>query len=132
MTSISEIADIVAGVLSGVESVEYAFLFGSFTRRLLPESDIDILVGGDLECGDKFDLVAVLSTRLKRPVDLVSVREASCDVVLKAMSEGRLLFAKHPEILKRDYFRNYIAYDNNTALRRIRLDRIRREYGYGR
>jgi hypothetical protein len=48
------------------------------------------------------------------------------------MSKGVLIFAKTREALKQDYFRNWRAYDDSAALRRMRIERIKEQYGHGR
>ena len=125
-----EIIDTIELVLRPVESIGYAFLFGSATKRLLRESDIDILVGGDFSFDERLFLTAALSTRLKRNVDVVPVKEARSQLVVKAMSQGVLIFAKCREALKQDYFRNWRAYDDSTASRRMRIERIKRQYAH--
>jgi predicted nucleotidyltransferase len=39
----------IRGILSRVEGGDYAYLFGSALKWLLPDSDIDILLGGDFD-----------------------------------------------------------------------------------
>lgn len=39
----------IKNALSSHKDMSYAFVFGSVTKQLLPESDIDILVGADLD-----------------------------------------------------------------------------------
>jgi predicted nucleotidyltransferase len=128
----NEIIETIDRTLRSIESIGYAFLFGSVLRRLLPESDIDILVGGELDFDRKLALIADLSTKLRRNVDIVYVREARCELVLKAMSEGILIFVRNSDILKQDYFTNWRCFDDSTSLRRIRMKRIKQQYAYGR
>jgi predicted nucleotidyltransferase len=127
-----EIIDKIDQVLGPVESVAYAFLFGSALQRLLPQSDIDILIGGTIDFDRKLLLTAELSSKLSRNTDLILVSEAQCELVLKAMSQGVLIFERNRETLKQDYIRNWRCYDDNTSLRRIRFTRIHQEYAYGR
>ena len=127
-----EIIDKIDQVLRPVESVAYAFLFGSALQRLLPQSDIDILIGGTIDFDRKLLLTAELSGKLSRNTDLILVSEAQCELVLKAMSQGVLIFERNRETLKQDYIRNWRCYDDNTSLRRIRFARIHQEYAYGR
>ncbi len=115
-----------------VEDVDYAFLFGSALRRLLPQSDIDILIGGNLNFDQRLLLASELSMKLKRIVDIVLTSEARCELVLKAMSQGKPIFVRKRETLKEDYVRNVRKLDDNTKLRRIRQDRIRKQYTHGR
>jgi predicted nucleotidyltransferase len=132
MKSIQDIADTIEQVLRPVESIDYAFLFGSATGSLLPGSDIDILLGGDVGFDQRLFLTAALSRRLRRDVDIVPVKEARSQLVAKAMSKGVLIFAKTREALKQDYSRNWRAYDDSAALRRMRIERIKEQYGHGR
>jgi predicted nucleotidyltransferase len=127
-----EIIDTIDKVLGPVESIAYAFLFGSALQRLLPQSDIDIMIGGKLDFDRKLLLTAELSGKLSRDTDLILVSEAQCELVLKGMSQGVLIFERNGETLKQDYIRNWRYFDDNTGLRRIRFARIQQEYAYGR
>jgi predicted nucleotidyltransferase len=122
MTIPGETIEKIEQELGRAESIDYAFLFGSALRRLLPESDIDILIGGTIDFDGKMLLTVKLSTLLKRHVDLV----------IEAMSKGRLIFVKDRDSLKRDYLRNWRRLDDNTGLRRMRIERIKQQYVYGR
>ena len=73
-----------------------------------------------------------LKIRFCLNTDLILVSEAQCELVLKAMSQGVLIFERNRETLKQDYIRNWRCYDDNTSLRRIRFARIHQEYAYGR
>jgi predicted nucleotidyltransferase len=130
--AVDKIIDKIDQVLRPVEAIAYAFLFGSALQRLLPQSDIDILIGGKLDFHQKLLLTAELSSKLSRNTDLIVVSEAQCELVLKAMSQGVLIFERNREILKQDYIRNWRCFDDNTSLRRIRFARIHQEYAYGR
>ncbi len=125
MDLLSEIKE----VLTGVQGIHYAFLFGSALKRLLPDSDIDILIGGDLDFDAKTRLGMDLAVRLKRDVDVVLTKEAHCDVVLNAFSRGEPVLIRNRELLKEDYFKNYRLCDASTSLRKIRLDKIKEKYG---
>ena len=131
MTSTQEIVDIIEKALRPDESVRYAFLFGSAVSGLRRESDIDVLVGGDFDFDRRLTLSAALSTGLKRSVDLVPEKETRSQLVLKAMSQGILIFTKDWKALKQDYLRHWRACDDATTLTRMRIERIKREYGYG-
>lgn len=122
--SITEIKE----VLSQVEGIGYAFLFGSALRRLLPDSDIDILVNGDLDFDQKSRLTMDLSLRLKKNVDIVLSKEASYELILNALSKGRPILVHKKDSLRQDYFKSYFLYDMNTSLRNIRLARVKRIY----
>ena len=118
--------DEIRAVLSQAEGIDYAYLFGSALKRLLPESDIDILMGGDLDFEQRTSLAMELSIRLKRNVDLVPAKEASYELTLNALSQGHPIFVSKKESLRQDYFKSYFLYDANTSLRNIRLERVKR------
>ena len=118
--------DEIRAVLSRAEGIDYAYLFGSTLGRALPESDIDILVGGDVDLEQKTSLAMELAVRLKRNVDLVPAKEASYELTLNALSQGHPIFVSKKESLRQDYFKNYFLYDANTSLRNIRLERVKR------
>jgi predicted nucleotidyltransferase len=125
-------ASIITDVLLPVESIQYSFLFGSALSQLLPQSDIDVLIGGQITADQRMDIAIALSIRLKRTVDLVLVRDAHCDIVMKAMSEGLLVFVKDNESLKQDYITIWRQFDDSAELRRIKIDRIKLQYCHGR
>ena len=118
----------IRDVLSQFEGVDYACLFGSALKRLLPDSDIDILLGGDLDLDQKTRIAMKLSLRLKREVDLVMAKEAPHELILSALSRGRVIFVHKRESLRQDYFKSYFLYDANTSLRKTRLERVKRIY----
>jgi predicted nucleotidyltransferase len=126
---LKEYIDEIRSVFSQAEGIDYAFLFGSALRGLLPDSDVDILVGGDLDFDQKNRLAMKLSLSLKRNVDIILAKEASPELILKALSQGRPILVHKRNSLREDYFRNYNLYDANTSLRNIRLERIKRVYG---
>ena len=126
---VNQYIDEIKTVLAPVEGLDYAYLFGSALNRLLPDSDIDILVGGDLDFGRETRLSMDLSLRLKRNVDIVLAKEAPYELILNALSRGRPILVHKRKSLREDYFRNYFLYDANTSLRNIRLERIKRIYG---
>jgi len=115
-------------ILCQVEGVDYAYLFGSALKRLLPDSDIDILLGGDIDFEQKTSLAMELSLQLKRNVDLVLAREAPYELILNGLSQGMPIMVNNRSSLKRDYFKSYFLFDANTALREIRIRRVREKY----
>ena len=131
MTGTKEIIEKIAHVLRPVKSIDYVFLFGSALKRLLPQSDIDILIGGEMGSNQKLLLTAELSRKLSRNVDLVLVGEAHCELVLKAMSQGLPVFVQNKDMLKQDYITNWRSFDDNAGLRKIRFARIQRQYVNG-
>jgi predicted nucleotidyltransferase len=121
----------IRSVVSSRREVAYVILFGSGLKRLLTHSDIDLMVGGELSPVEKADLLMELTVQLRRQIDLISVKEALCDVVLRAFSSGVPILVRDRERLKEDYFKNYCLYDQRDPLRRIRLERLKRVYGNG-
>lgn len=131
-TITDEIVNKIDQVLRSVESIDYAFLFGSALRKLLPQSDIDILIGGEIDFDRRLLLTAELSRKLSRNTDLVLTKEARSELALKAMSQGTLIFVRNRETLKQDYNRHWRQFDDNTGLRMIKFARIQKQYAYGR
>jgi predicted nucleotidyltransferase len=121
----------IKSVVSGRRGVAYAILFGSAVKHLLAHSDIDLLIGGDLDPGQKTDLSAALALELRRPIDIVLTKEARCDLVLRAFSSGIPLAIRDKEKVKEDYFHYYRLCDQEGLLKRIRLERLKRVYGNG-
>ena len=130
MLSEAEIGKIRSAV-SGKRGVAYAILFGSALKGLLAQSDIDLLVGGELNAVDKADLLMDLAIEFGRPIDILSPKEVTCDVVLRAFSSGIRIFVRDAERLKEDYMKNYRLCDQGDPLKRIRLERLKRVYGNG-
>lgn len=120
----------IKDILSRHSSIDYAFIFGSILSKPLKESDVDILLGASLDTKERIGLALELELFIKRKVDIVLVREAPCELVLNAFSKGLAVFIKDKSRLKEDYFRNSHLYDDNTILRRFRISRIKRKYGY--
>ena len=113
-------------------AIHYAFIFGSILNKPLKESDVDILLGASLSPSEKLDLAMELELLMGRKVDIVLVNDASCELVLNALSRGLPVFIREKNRLKKDYFRNSYLYDDNTTLRQLRISRIKRKYGYDR
>ena len=116
-------------VVSSSKGVNYAILFGSALKRLLPHSDIDLMVGGELSPLEKADLSMELAIELRRQIDIISPKEANCDLVLRAFSSGIPIIVRDRERIKEDYFENYRLCDQRDSLKRIRLERLKRVYG---
>lgn len=112
------------------KKIDYAFLFGSILKKPLPTSDVDLLLGANLSSFEKIDLAMELELILKRKVDVVLTKEASCELVLKAFSKGLPVMINDKQRLKNDYFTNIQLYDDRTTLRNLRLSRVKRKYGY--
>ncbi len=114
--------------LSGIKDIDYAYLFGSVLKGMLPDSDIDILLGGDFDFNRKTALTMELALRLKRNVDLILTKEASYELILKAFSQGVAIVINDRDSLRKDYFKSYFLFDANTSLRKTRLERVKRIY----
>jgi predicted nucleotidyltransferase len=121
----------IRSVVSRRRGVAYAILFGSALKRLLAHSDIDLMVGGELTPVEKADLLMELAVQLRRQIDLISAKEALCDLVLRAFSSGVPILVRDRERLKDDYLKNYRLCDQTDPLRRIKLERLKRVYGNG-
>lgn len=121
----------IESVIVRREEVVYAILFGSALKRLLSHSDIDLLIGGDLDVRQKTDLSATLSLELRRPIDIVLTKEARCDLVLRAFSSGIPLVVRDKKKVKEDYFNCYRLYDQKRLMKRVRLERLKRVYSDG-
>jgi len=130
MLTKTEIEKIIS-VVSNRKKVAYAILFGSALKHLLAHSDIDLLIGGDLDTGQKTDLLAALALELHRPIDIVLTKEAHCDLVLRAFSSGIPLAVRDKGRVKEDYFSCYRLCDQERPLKRVRIERLKRVYGNG-
>ena len=119
----------IKSIVSSRKGVAYAILFGSALKHLLAHSDIDLLIGGDLDTGQKTDLSAALALELRRPIDIVLTKEARCDLVLRAFSSGIPLAVCDKRKVKEDYFNCYRLCDQEHLLKRVRFERLKRVYG---
>ena len=118
-------------VLSRFDNIDYVFLFGSVLNHPGPESDVDILVGGDLDFSGRASLAMELGLELKKDVDIVLTKEARCELVLNALSRGIPILVYDEDIVKRDYFKSYRQQEQNVGLRKLRIERMKRRYGLG-
>jgi predicted nucleotidyltransferase len=121
----------IRSVVSSRVGVAYAILFGSALKRLRAHSDIDVMVGGELGPAEKADLLMELAIQLGRQIDLISPKQALCDVVLRAFSSGIPILIRDRERVKEDYLKTYRLCDQGDSLKRIRLERLKRVYGNG-
>lgn len=117
-------------VLLQYSKIDYAFLFGSYLKHPVNDSDVDILLGASLEPSEKLDLAMQLECILKRKVDIVVTAEASCELLLNAFSKGLPLFINDKLSLKKDYFKNFRLFDERTSLRMLRMRKIKSKYCY--
>ncbi|MBL7073587.1 MAG: nucleotidyltransferase domain-containing protein [Candidatus Omnitrophica bacterium] len=118
--------DKVKEILKNNHNIKYAFLFGSIIKKPLPESDVDILIGGELDFSERTDLALEIELILKRKVDIVLVNQATPELVLKVFSLGILLCAREKEELKEDYFRNLRLSEDGKNLQRLKIARMKR------
>ena len=118
-------------VLAKFKGISYAFIFGSATKVLLSDSDVDILIGGKLSYPERLDLALELELILRRKVDVVLTEEASPELVLNAFCFGLSVLINNRENLKKDYFKNLFLYEDRESLRKLRISRIKRRYNYG-
>ena len=121
----------IKSVVSSRRGIDYAILFGSALKHLLAHSDIDLLIGGDLDPKRKTDLSMALTLELHRSIDVVLAKEARCDVVLRAFSSGIVLVVRDKRKVQEDYFNHYRLCDQEHPLKRVRLERLMRVYGNG-
>lgn len=118
-------------ILLKYKDISYALLFGSFTKKPHPLSDIDILIDGRLSFSEKVNLASSLELIFKRKVDLVSVEEGPVGLVLKAFSSGYPILIRNKNKLKKDYFKYFYIYEDGMNLHRLKISRLKRRYSYG-
>jgi len=117
-------------VLRQYSRIDYAFLFGSYLKHPMNDSDVDILLGASLEPSEKLDLAMQLELILRRKVDIVVTAEASCELLLNAFSKGVPLIINDKLSLKKDYFKNFRLFDERTSLRMLRMGKLKSKYCY--
>ncbi len=123
--------DKIKEVLLKNQDIKYAFLFGSSVKKPLPESDVDFLIGGELDFSRRTDLALEIELILKRKVDIVLANQALPELVLKALSSGKALFVREEKELKKDYFRNLRFQEDRENLQRLKIARIKRRNKHG-
>ncbi len=111
----------IRSVLSGRRGVAYAILFGSAVKHLLAHSDIDLLIGGDLDPSQKTYLTDALALELRRPIDIVLIKDARCDLALRAFSSGIPVAIRDKGKVKEDYLNCYRLCDQERLARNVRL-----------
>lgn len=75
---------VLTAALGAVAGVQRAFIYGSWAARYSgepgpPPADIDVLVVGDADPDDLYDVAREAERRLGRPVDIRRVRSSSWD-----------------------------------------------------
>ncbi len=111
-----------------IPDIDYVFLFGSVLKRLRPDSDIDILISGQLTIDQQLTLPVELGNIFKRKVDLVVIEEASNELIMEAIPHGLPILINDKEKLKRDYLKNFYLYQDGMFLRKLRLEKIKRSF----
>jgi predicted nucleotidyltransferase len=118
----------IKNILLKAGTIDYAFLFGSYLRHPMDDSDVDILLGGSLDPSAKLDLAMKLELILKRKVDIIIAAEAPCELLLNALATGLPIIINDKLSLKRDYFKNFNLFDDRTMLRKLRTAKIKSKY----
>ena len=81
--TLDKIKSIVCDVLKDYPETEYCYLFGSYAKKKAAEnSDVDLLVSMPIDGMMFFELVEVLSEKLKKKVDLLDVSELEGNLAL--------------------------------------------------
>jgi len=121
------IDDVTKSILTGDSSVELALIFGSMAKGSgHPQSDVDIALAGryPLPPEKLVDLATRLTLALGREVDLVDLNAVSSAILREALTNGRVLLNKNPElfgaIIKRMW---YDQADMMPYVRRILTER---------
>ncbi len=120
----------IGDFLEGYSGLNYAFIFGSAIRGMHANSDVDIMLKGNLKLRD--DIFFELSVAFPYKFDLVFFDFRKVSLMMAAFSKGKLLFARDKDEVKEDYFRIFRAYDDAYGLRLKRIERIKRKYCYGK
>lgn len=123
--------DKIKKLLKKNRDIKYVFVFGSSVKKPLPDSDIDILIGGDLNFSKKTDLSLEIELILKKKIDIVLTDQAPPELVLKALSSGVKLIVNEREELKKDYFRNLRLEEDRRNLQRLKIEKIKRRHNHG-
>lgn len=106
--------------LDRVAAVRVAIVYGSFARNAQrPDSDFDVAVAAEsrLSVTAKVRIVTGLSRLLGREVDLIDLNEASGTVLTEALSQGRLLLNRDPELLARILSKAMVQHEDFDKLR---------------
>lgn len=111
--------------------IDYAFVFGSYLDRMHRDSDVDILLNGDISYNERLDISLEMEKLLERRVDIVFAPEAGCELFLEAVSQGKRLVVNNPEKLEADYFKNFRCYENTETLRRLKAKHFKEKYSNG-
>lgn len=104
----AEIADKLRGLLSGLEEVSLAMLYGSFLKEY-PFRDIDVAVyigSGDVDQLDyKLKLETRLSEYLRYPVDVKILNNAPSWFTRRVLEDGEVLFISVPFLREKLYLK---------------------------
>src|SRR5215216_5629559 len=87
--------DLVGQVLATTPGVTLALVFGSVARgKARPDSDLDVAVLGSAV--DPLDLVAAISTKVRRDVHVVRLDEASIPMLEAIIADGVVVHEARP------------------------------------
>jgi predicted nucleotidyltransferase len=126
-------AQVIRTFFQNKRDINYVILFGSAvrTKHLRKESDIDLLVGGELDFKRRVDAALSLEQKIGRKVDIVCTPQSSCEVALEAFAKGLPLVVRNRARLKEDYFKKLYEYEDNIPLMRIRREKVKRDLAHG-
>lgn len=97
--SVSEAAERLRRVLSGMPEVRIAVLFGSVTRRkFVRDVDVGVCLSSKEDLEDIIRLAGVLEDALEVPVDVVPLRRAPPKLRLKALLNGMKLVVRDKKL----------------------------------
>ncbi len=126
----SEQVEAVLRVLSRVEGLELAMLFGSLARGdARPSSDMDLALLADhpLSAQQRFDLVGELADQVQRPVDLIDLRTAGEPTLGQVARHGRRIFGTDRALCDFVY-RQLVDQEDFMPLRTRMLEERRRAW----
>ena len=120
----------VREVLARQPDIDLAFVFGSFARGAQrPDSDIDIAVAGaqPLDVARRLALTDAIAEVAARPVDLVDLHEAGPLLLSEALTTGKALLRRDPNLFARLLAKMwYLNEDFMPLVRRIQDARRQR------
>lgn len=126
----SDDATVIAAIAAAVPDVQAIYRFGSsVTGPVTSDSDVDlaVLAPRPLSVTTRLDMQERLAAALRRPVDLVDLRESSTVMAMQVVSTGLLLHDGDARTRGAFEDRVYSGYARLNEERRGILDRIARE-----
>ncbi len=130
----SKIGDVKQYLIQN-RSVQIGIVFGSFARGSeRPDSDFDLAIAGEAAFAmDEFaDLHNELSKIVGRALDLLDLNRATGTVFKEALSTGKILVSKNPELLARINCRMIFDEEDFQKKRRRLMADIRSEIFNGK